>query len=100
MKTLFSALIAVGVLASSQLALADCQSLAQDLYTAQGYQQRCGYQLKQTPQISAQFKEQKCASTLSDADKNKLLNKVNSQLNSSFNASKNQSCEEGKQRFN
>ncbi|UOO90745.1 hypothetical protein LVJ82_07195 [Vitreoscilla massiliensis] len=102
MKHLLGSLLAVVALGSSSLALADaaCTNMARDLYSAQGYQQRCGYQLKQTPNLSAQFKAQKCDQTLSGADKNKVLNEVNNSLNQSFNASKSKSCDEGKSRFN
>ena len=102
MKHLLGSLLAVAAFASSSFAYADasCSNLARDLYSAQGYQQRCGYQLKQTPNLSTQFKAQKCDQSLSGADKNKMLNEVNNTLNQSFNASKSKSCDEGKSRFN
>lgn len=102
MKHLFGTLLAVAALGSSTLAFADaaCNDAARDLYSAQGYQQRCGYQLKKTPELSAQFKQQKCDQSLSGAEKNKLLNEVNNNLNQSFTASKNKSCDAGKERFN
>lgn len=102
MKHVFASLLMMATFGTSGLALANdaCTNLARDLYTAQGYQQRCGYQLKQVPNLSAQFKQQGCDKSLSGAAKNKLLNEVNSTLNQSFNASKNDSCDAGKKRFN
>ena len=44
MKHLLGSLLAVVALGSSSLAFADaaCTNMARDLYSAQGYQQRCG----------------------------------------------------------
>lgn len=102
MKKSLGGLLAVAVLASANLAYADasCTAVARDLYSAQGYQQRCDYTLKQTADLSNQFKQQKCDQNLSGADKNKLLNEVNNSLSKSFAESKNKSCDEGKKRFN
>lgn len=102
MKHLLGSVLAIAILGSSTYALADtsCTNVARDLYTAQGYQQRCAYQLKQTATLSAEFKQQKCDQSLSGADKNKLLNEVNNTLNQSFAASKSKSCDTGKERFN
>ena len=103
MKALLGTVLSIAILGTSQMALAnDCKSLTRDLYTAQGYQQRCGYQLKQTPILAQKIKEQSCAETLQGADKNQLLNQVNGQLNQVFanpNAKKD-SCEQGKRQFN
>lgn len=101
MKMMFKAAAAAFVLIGSSAAYsASCTDLARDLYTAQGYQQRCSYQLKQAPQLSAQFKAAGCDKSLSGADKNKLLNEVGSSLDKQFAASQKKSCDAGKDRFN
>lgn len=99
MKALFSAILTVAMIGSSPMVMANCQNIARDLYTAQGYQQRCAYQLKQTPVLSEKLK-QECAQSLSGADKNKLLNEANQQLDQAFKGSKKESCEAGQKKYN